>query len=260
MKQINIANQSYLKQKKNNFISYFKYYYSELIQTCSLFFPPSRFQFIRFYVTFYRISGSLHASRSSINVSSEQIITWTAGNTRFYQLNGIFSFFSLFFFFFSSLDDRLATRANAKSVALASSILCGYVPCTFTLERRFVLPHSALLDGQRKNELRDRREAGSYRLSPAPRDSIRMVAALLPARQHHQGMGVRLQGGVLSRTAPYLEATRSKCTRFQGQDFFSFFQPLFGKFAYPRFDSIPIPRYFFAPTFAHDSFKRTKFY
>lgn len=115
MKQINIANQSYLKQKKNNFISYFKYYYSELIQTCSLFFPPSRFQFIRFYVTFYRISGSLHASRSSINVSSEQIITWTAGNTRFYQLNGIFSFFSLFFFFFSFLFCSTTIIGNVRT-------------------------------------------------------------------------------------------------------------------------------------------------
>lgn len=98
-------------------------------------------------------------------------------------------FFLVFFFsfFFFSLDDRPAIRANAlpQSVAFASSILCGYVSYTFTLERRFVLPHSALLDGQRKNELRDRREAGSYRLSSAPRDSIRMVAALLPARQHH---------------------------------------------------------------------------
>lgn len=101
--------------------------------------------------------------------------------------NDVFFLVFFFSFFFSSLDDRLATRANAlpQSVAFASSIFCGYVSYTFTLERRFVLPHSALLDGQRKNELRDRREAGSYRLSPAPRDSIRMVAALLPARQHH---------------------------------------------------------------------------
>lgn len=149
------------------------------LETTVPLFPPNRVS-----VAFVYTSSLFVPRKSSVGRARLTRTNWQNSANKHLLVTMLFS---SFFFFFSSLDDRLATRANAlpQSVAFASSIFCGYVSYTFTLERRFVLPHSALLDGQRKNELRDRREAGSYRLSPAPRDSIRMVAALLPARQHH---------------------------------------------------------------------------
>lgn len=91
---------------------------------------------------------------------------------------------------------------------------------------RLTTARSALLDGRRKNELRDRREGGrNVQAEPGtPGLGCRMVAALPRARQELRGMGVRLQGGVLSRRATYLRARpkplREKVYPFSGSALF----------------------------------------
>ena len=122
---------------------------------------------------------------------------------------------------FLSLSIRTAvslTRVRGKSVQ-QRSLSNNRAPLRFPLR-------SALLDDQRKNELRDRREAGMYRLSPAPRDSVRMVAALPRARQEHRGYeGFDSRAGSchegLSSTSGHDQRENCHATRIYHRAFFS---------------------------------------
>lgn len=145
-------------------------------------FPPNRVS-----VAFVYTSSLFVPRKSSVGRARLTRTNWQNSAKHTPPRNDPF-FPPFFLSFFLSLDDRLATiRANALPAVrcvLYTLRLCVVYVHSRAPFRFYRTPRCSTVRERMSSGI-DGRQAGSYRLSPAPRDSIRMVAALLPARQHH---------------------------------------------------------------------------